>query len=148
MALTVAAGKKPKSLHLVLRNTSQARLHIHLGIESGRGESLDAFSFTIIDPHGRAMKFEASGIGAVAGVLAYVDEEIAPGHAWSGNIDLHTLVLTEHLENPLTADQLETGTYTIQAIFQGRTGLLTAVDPRPYWLGTIESPPMSYVQSK
>jgi len=147
LTLEVAAGAKPESFRVVLRNTSKARVHVLLGYGDGRGnESLGAFSFHIIDSHSKRMDFEALGF-PVAGTVKVIHKEIAPGEAWSGEIEWKSLLLKEHLENPTTADQLPAGSYTVQAIFQGESSRWP-IGASPYWLGIVQSPSTQYVLSK
>jgi len=147
LALAVSGGGEPRTFHIVLRNTSNAPVHVLLGVGNGNGEiSLGAFSFHVVDATGRKMEFVAFGI-VIVGVVNFIQQEIAPGQAWSGDIPLETLVLTEHLENPRTADTLAPGAYTVQAVFQGRRRDWPP-DPAPFWIGTVQSPTTPYVIAK
>lgn len=79
----------------------------------------------------------------IAAALKVINEVTAPGEAWSGDIELRTLVLKEPAEDPMNEDISAAGSYTIQAIFTGES----SAKPRnglPYWVGTVRSAPTPY----
>jgi hypothetical protein len=143
LTLSVTAGDEAESLHVVLRNTSKSPVHVLLGSGNGGYRDLRAFSFFLVNSHGQSMEFAAFG-APMEGVIASIDEEIAPGASWSRDIPLETLVLTDHLENPMLANRLPAGSYRVRAVFQGEWSDWPK-GGRPYWVGAVESAPATYV---
>jgi hypothetical protein len=143
LTLTVTPGSKPKSLHLVLSNTSESPIHLKLGLDVNGATDLEAFSFTIADAHGKRIKF-GSSFGFIEGVVSDFSPEIPPGKSWSGDIDLYVLVAGRS-EDFLDAFYLPPGSYTVQATYQGSPSV-RPVEGRPYWLGIVRSSPTTYVQ--
>ena len=145
LTLAVSAIRTASRLHVVLRNTSSAPVHVLLGYADGMGhESLNAFSFQVMDARGKKMDMVSIDI-PIAGTLKVINQVILPGGAWSGDIELMNLALKAPLQNPITENTLPAGSYTIQAIFTGKSNLPS--EGPPYWVGIVRSPWASYTVS-
>jgi hypothetical protein len=146
LTLAVSAIRTAPRLHVILRNTSSAPVHVLLGYADGMGhESLDAISFQVMDARGKKMGMEPIDI-PIAGTLKVINEVIFPGRAWSGDIELMNLALKAPLQNPITENTLPAGSYTIQAIFTGKSSDSPG-ESLPYWVGIVRSPWASYTVS-
>jgi hypothetical protein len=142
----VSATAVPGRLHVTLRNTSDAPVHVLLGVgdESGH-DSFDAISLRLIDANGNVSDLVPTGI-PIAGTLRVLNEVIAPQMEWSGDVELKNFLLVGQertLTDPVRADSLPAGRYAMQAVFKGES---SDWPPKsmPYWRGSVRSNEIAY----
>lgn len=82
----------------------------------------------------------------IAGSTSFLERVIAPGQEWHGNADLKTFMVYDDPINPLSVEDLSPGSYSINAIFDGKKS--GGQHCLSYWIGTIRSPPVQYALSK
>jgi hypothetical protein len=146
LVFTIQMQEGSTRVHLALRNPTTIPVQVLLGLRDNTNEMLDAISLLIVDESGT--KIPAVLIGHVlGGNVGPVDEVIAPGREWQTDMKLDEFMLFEDPANPLPANQLPAGSYTVYGVFKGESGDWVP-QHQAYWVGTIRSAPVRYVISK
>jgi hypothetical protein len=147
LALTLSVPDRSGHFRLVLQNRSAAAVHVLLGFEDGsRRECLDAFSLLFAEPGGRTHKLVPICF-PTAGTISLLEPVIAPDQDWHGDVDLKMFMVYDDPINPISVEDLASGSYSITATFDGRKpGWFQ--HGRPYWIGTIRSKAVQYTLSK